>query len=585
MNTITKNNPLQILFLGLLLLVTVGFCGGAFNPTITAGLMSLFTLSCLPLLKRNGLPTLPIIGLVIACSYVGVLAFTSSAPYYSKQDWFTLLIYAVTSIGMLAVLKDSINREKVCRMIRWFGCILAVFALLQFVTGNETIFSLLGQIKNKYPGRIAVVFLNPNYLGEFCAVSLVLAFVSFIGQSTPKKAKYIAEFALLLVAITLSGSRGAVLASWVGLILAAILANKTAARRRTLYVTVLLVSQFILLFSQGNAVNRTKTILTVAKPNVLANDHGESIRWSCWRGALKLWKQNPVEGIGPKLFTVRWHEVQPDNVQGNAFRVHSLWIQTLCEYGMLGLGLLLVGLGYLGRIVWLNKRRLDTTQLAGACGLAAMLGYETFDYSFYTPTFGILVITFVSLILSSVPYAQRLITPIYILLTCTLCWMGYSLLTSYHEGQFVQQAFAATDTKTIRTKLVEAQRCQPENDSIQLWSARLEAKLQMAIQPEHRDWAMTQRHVLAGLAVNPFALELKYIAAVSYFAQDPQLSEAYIQELNLHAPHSCKAAGLTYSYYNFTGNLTKAKQWEVEMNRLLQFKPDLANNPGNTEFQ
>ena len=570
-----------VVLLGVLFLTILGDCGGSSKPAVFTALISITTLGCLWASKQE-VPIIPVLWILGFTAYTAVLTTVSTAPEYSRHDLALIVNYALLLVGLLFSFKDKDNRLGICRLIRFTGLIISVLALIQFLTHNSSIPTWYGLISNQYADRVSSFFSNPNYLGEYCAICLIIAFVSFSYKSRFRCVLAGSEFLLLLSGIVLSGSRGAILASWIGLLLASTFLWKN--RKRVWLAGALLLIQVTLLMAHGEAIHRTKAILaTTTDPKTFAPSQGESLRMACWKGAILLWQKDPVTGVGPHLFTLRWHEVQPENVQANAHKVHSIWLQTLCEYGVIGFALLCFAVSYLSIITWRNRHCLDVTQLAGVCALAAILGYETFDFSFYTPTLGVLALCLVALVASQIKPTKGGIYLVYAFTLASLVWAGVNAFNVQKGDQLIAQAFSTKDIKTMRQSLLAAQHYQPKNDSLDLWLTRLETQEQLRLPKEQRNWELVRQHAVNGIANNRYALELRYLLAMSFIDQDRSKAETYIKAMMKVAPNSSKSVGFAVIFYRAIGNLNEAAKWENRMNYLLPFKVNSAPNAGNGE--
>jgi hypothetical protein len=114
----------------------------------------------------------------------------------------------------------------------------------------------------------------------------------------------------------------------------------------------------------------------------LATDAGELSRPILWRAAWHLWREEPVTGTGAGSFNVRFERHRPPGFVDEPQWVHNDYLNTLSDYGGLGLGLML---GAAGGVVWLGTRRrrggdrsspptvaLSARAVAGALGVGCL---------------------------------------------------------------------------------------------------------------------------------------------------------------------------------------------------------------------
>jgi hypothetical protein len=109
----------------------------------------------------------------------------------------------------------------------------------------------------------------------------------------------------------------------------------------------------------------------------------ESNRYRYWQVALESWADRPPIGLGSGGFRVAWLK-ERDRVDQSA-DAHSLYLETLAELGLVGLGLLLL---FLGGVVWglVRLHRLDAGAAAGlSAALAAWAMHAGLDWDWEMP--------------------------------------------------------------------------------------------------------------------------------------------------------------------------------------------------------
>jgi O-Antigen ligase len=109
----------------------------------------------------------------------------------------------------------------------------------------------------------------------------------------------------------------------------------------------------------------------------------DSNRYRYWQVALENWTDRPLNGLGSGGFRVAWLK-ERDRVD-QAADAHSLYVETLAELGVVGLGLLLL---FLGGVAWglVRLHRLDAGAAAGlAAALAAWAIHAGLDWDWEMP--------------------------------------------------------------------------------------------------------------------------------------------------------------------------------------------------------
>lgn len=108
---------------------------------------------------------------------------------------------------------------------------------------------------------------------------------------------------------------------------------------------------------------------------------GVGTRAQLWPAAIELFKRHPLTGVGAGNFSSLLPTV---GVRGVATQASSLWLQTLAEQGLVGLGALIVFCAYALRETW---RRGTQSALALAAFLAtvSLLSHQLVDDLFFFP--------------------------------------------------------------------------------------------------------------------------------------------------------------------------------------------------------
>jgi autotransporter-associated beta strand protein len=83
--------------------------------------------------------------------------------------------------------------------------------------------------------------------------------------------------------------------------------------------------------------------------NMFVNGKLEDIRFKLWKPAVEIWKENIWFGAGPAHFDFRFRQYRPDEVQMRGDRVHNDYLNTLTDWGIIGLALVSSAWVLLGR--------------------------------------------------------------------------------------------------------------------------------------------------------------------------------------------------------------------------------------------
>jgi O-antigen ligase len=232
-------------------------------------------------------------------------------------------------------------------------------------------------------GRIGSYELDPNQLGAVlvAGVPLTVALVALY-RETPLRLVGIATGLFALVAIWLTASRGALVATAVALIAAVVIGGRW---RPAIFLAAIVVAFSTFTYYSTFASSDTQQ-------RVSAATQGESdlqeARVTLWQVAWRAFEENPVRGIGASNFqTSERHFInQPgflartDKVIDQPSVVHNSWLEIATETGIIGLGLMATILLFSLRSMLraarlfgqLGERRMQAVAL---CVATALIGY------------------------------------------------------------------------------------------------------------------------------------------------------------------------------------------------------------------
>ena len=224
--------------------------------------------------------------------------------------------------------------------------------------------------------RVYSTLGNPNVLGEYLLLITPFAAASLLAAKTwPKRFLYLLCLGLMLICLIFTSSRGA----WLGMLFAAAI------------FLVMLDARFILLGIVGLVV------LYFALPDWVIDrfasigdmsDSSTSYRVYIWLGTIAMLKDYWFSGIGPgnSAFNLVYPAYSYNTI--SAPHAHNLYLQLLCDAGILGLLLLLlVILSFYRTVLSAASRAKDRkTRVYLAASAAAVGGFllqGMTDYSFY----------------------------------------------------------------------------------------------------------------------------------------------------------------------------------------------------------
>jgi hypothetical protein len=220
---------------------------------------------------------------------------------------------------------------------------------------------------------------------------------------------------VMLVGLAATQSRGGWIAAAVALLaLVLCLLRKPGTRWLALLLLMLVAGAGVWLYPR--AVERR-----ITEAHYSGND--KEIRFRLWDAAWRIWQNHPWTGVGPDHFDLRYRQYRDEtnSSQGRPGRAHNDYLNTLADYGLFGLALALLPLGF---AVWTVARCWPHVQRAGSefgekksnraavvlgtsAGLAALLVHSFFDFNLHIPSNAFLFAVLLAVLLSHARFATE----------------------------------------------------------------------------------------------------------------------------------------------------------------------------------
>lgn len=166
-----------------------------------------------------------------------------------------------------------IFKDRLMEILKLSGLSLAVLGLLQFI-----IFPDLGSLKtlgwDPHYFRVVSTFLDPNFIGAFLVLTLILLRKSYAG------------FTIVYLALLLTFSRS----SYLMFLASGVLLAFFKESKKLFIATVILFLILLLAFQIY--------VSLVAIPRNISREKSASSRLSAWEQGLKLWQKYPLLGVG-----------------------------------------------------------------------------------------------------------------------------------------------------------------------------------------------------------------------------------------------------------------------------------------------
>lgn len=312
---------------------------------------------------------------------VGIInySFTSIAAS------FVIFMYLCISIFLQNYCENENKVEKIYRHLVCFSLFSAIFGIVEkiiYVYFNFNIWAKFLQITSQpiVNNRIYSTFGNPNVAGNWFAI-MILVSVYFC-STTYKTTKLFYEVAtfFFVVALCLTGSRGAFMGLLFGLFIFYLLKNN----KKDMW---LLLTIFIL-----------TAVVTFVPSEILKHvtdhdfDSSFNSRFGIWNGCLQMIKLKPFTGWGLMGISDHGATFMKDYYYATMYHGHNIWITFMTTLGAIGLliySYMKINLFRDLKALYAQNCRL-VPMLAGI--QAVIIGHGLVDFTMIAPQTGLLFI-------------------------------------------------------------------------------------------------------------------------------------------------------------------------------------------------
>lgn len=382
---------------------------------MTLGVMFLWG-ARLWLLPRPKLLWPPVCWAVIAFTLYAIARYcTAEIEYVARAEMIQVVMYAFLFLAIVNNLHRQESAQLITLTLVFLAMVIAFYAVFQFVTNSNRVWNL----HTSYPHRGTGTFISPNNLAGFLEMILPLALAYTITSRLKALPKIFTGYAavVILAGIVVAVSRG----SWIATVLAllvffAILMFHHTHRMPAVALLALFVSG-VLFFAPHDVLFMSR----VKNLKEASGDVTRDSRYQIWHDAVQLWHENPWWGIGPAHFDYRFGKYRPELVQRSPDRVHNDYLNTLTDFGIVGITLVsLAIIAVLTCAVWtwryvrgkpntLGEHRSNKLALVlgAGVGLVAILIHSFVDFNMHIPANAILAVTLMALLTCYVRFATE----------------------------------------------------------------------------------------------------------------------------------------------------------------------------------
>lgn len=271
---------------------------------------------------------------LILCLYFILLSLMSDNPYFSLSSSLFYVRFIFFSLCIWLLLDKYLDYFKYFTFVLLFlYCFILIDSYFQFFIG----FNILGY---EYNGvRLSGIFGEEFILGSFLSRMMPILFAScLITFNKNNKFIYFLSFLLIVtdVLIYISGERLAFFYISLITLLFILLISKWKLIRLLTFI----ISIFIIIFISLSNTDIKKRMIqdTVEQSNILGDKKVffTSEHQSLYVNAIKIYKDNMIFGIGPKMFRIYCDYPEYKKRFGCSTHPHNTYLQLLVETGLIG---------------------------------------------------------------------------------------------------------------------------------------------------------------------------------------------------------------------------------------------------------
>ncbi|MFO1499116.1 MAG: O-antigen ligase family protein [Verrucomicrobiota bacterium] len=417
--------------------------------------------------------------LVYAVARYRMVVAEGGIEYLARQELILVLMYGALFFAILNNLARQEAPQIVSATLLGIGTLLSLYALYQFLTKSGRV--LWYPQHPGYLGRGSATYFCPNHLAGLLEMILPLGLAYTLTGRFKPTAKVFVGYAALAVftGIGVSVSRGAWIGTGLGLLVFFGLLMRHRGQRLAGLIFLALLIGASVFFLKNLAVLQRRIGVSISEEKM------DLTRLGLWKPAYQIWQDHFWWGGGPAHFDYLFRLYRPDDIQMRPLYAHNDYLNTLADWGAVGMGLIavtmvLLFLGVLQSWKFVQRSNDLTTKrsnrsafvLGAAAGLVALLVHSVVDFNMHIPANAIVAVTLMSFTTGHLRFATERYW-------FKLGWMGRVLLTGLGvalivflsaEGFKRAREYAllrrADRAKTVKAKidlLTAAHRVEPRN--------------------------------------------------------------------------------------------------------------------------
>ncbi len=359
----------------------------------------------------------PICWAVLAFTAYAVARYlTAELEYIARLEVLKVLVYAVVFFVLLNNLQGKDMIRIVSFTLIFLAMAISFYAIYQFLRPTDRVWHL----HSGAHGRASGTYISPNHLAGFLEMLLPLGLAyTLMGREKPMMKVALGYASLIILAgLATTVSRGSWLATALAMLFffGVLMFDRTFRLPAVACLAVILVTGGVFLVKSNAMQGRLRG---------LVNKQGEvddDMRFSLWRPAIRVWKDNIWFGAGPAHYDAHFRPYRPEEVQRRPDRAHNDFLNTLADWGIVGTALVAAAWGFLGYGVWKMWGYVRRTPadiggkstnskfafVLGSCtGLLALFFHSGVDFNMHIPANALLAVSLMALLSSNLRFSTE----------------------------------------------------------------------------------------------------------------------------------------------------------------------------------
>ena len=332
----------------------------------------------------------------------------ADVEYVARVDMNRVLLYG----ALFFLVLDNLNRQEWTQILIYVmifaGMAMSMYAVYQVVTQSHRVWGY--PQPSSYYGRSGGTFICPNHLASYISMVLPLAVaMTLMARVNTVLKVFLGYAALVMVAgLFVTYSRAGYAATGIGLLFFIGALFYYRQFRLAAIVALILILAPMVWLGTKSAVLQKRLHASFSPAGAFGDD-----RFNIWPSAAAIWREHFWTGVGPGHFDVNYrpHRPQLMQLQARPYRVHNDYLNTLADYGVIGMGIIFTALAFfwVGVLrIWRFVRRSNdigsklstraSIVLGASAGMIGVLLHCIVEFNMHIPALAILFVTLMALV-------------------------------------------------------------------------------------------------------------------------------------------------------------------------------------------